>query len=197
MLKTERLVLRPFTEADVDEIYDLVYADRRVREAWSGYTGTLPEFRKRFAVDPIWHAEDGFGFLAIALRDGNRLLGLMGFQQYEPGEDTSFMVFEDPADEIGLDPAIVEVELTYALGCAYWGHGYASEAGRALIEYGFEKLGIDRIVNAVIVHPEHRSLALLRRLGFRIVKNLKQNDISQGPFAGSPGAIGILERDSF
>jgi hypothetical protein len=46
----------------------------------------------------------------------------------------------------------------------------------------------------VIVHPEHRSLALLKRLGFRIVKNLKQDYVTRGPFAGSPGVIGILER---
>ena len=193
-LETERLILRPFTEADVDEIYRLVYADARVREAWSGYTGSLSEFRERFATDPVWHAEDGFGFLAVVRQDGNQLLGLIGFQRYEPGEDIGYMVFEDPADRVGITPVIVEVELTYALGYAYWGYGYATEAARALIGYGFGELGIDRIVNAVIVHPKHRSLALMKRLGFRIIKNLKRDYITQGPFAGSPGAIGILEK---
>jgi RimJ/RimL family protein N-acetyltransferase len=193
-LETERLVLRPFTEADVDEIYDLVYADVRVQEAWSGYTGSRAAFRERFATDPVWHAEDGFGFFAIVRKDGNQLLGLIGFQRYEPGEDTSHVVFADPADQIGTNPTILEVELTYALGHAYWGYGYATEAGRALIDYGFHVLGIGRIVNAVIVHPKHRSLALMRRLGFRVVKNKRQDYITHGAFAGSPGAIGILER---
>jgi hypothetical protein len=37
LMGTERLRLRPFAERDVDAIYTLVYADSRVREAWSGY----------------------------------------------------------------------------------------------------------------------------------------------------------------
>ena len=193
-LETERLILRPFTEEDVREIYRLVYADSEVREAWSDYTGTLAQFRDRFAAEDTWHLDDGFGFLAVLLKEENRLLGLIGFQKFEPGEDTSHMVFEDPADEVGRDPEILEVELTYALGRPYWGKGYAGEAGKALIEFGFHKLGIGRIVNAVIIHEKHRSLALIKRLGFRIVKNLNPNYMVSGPFKGSSGAIGILER---
>jgi len=193
-METQRLALRPLEEQDVAELYALVYADGRVREAWSGYAGTLHAFRLRFSSDPVWHAEDGLGFLAVVRKAEGRLLGLMGFQRYEPDEDTSHMRFEDPADEVGRDPALVEVELTYALGRAYWGQGYATEAGRALIELGFRRLGIDRIVNSVLVHPDHRSLALIERLGFRVVGNLNPPVIAEGPFAGSPGAIGILTR---
>jgi RimJ/RimL family protein N-acetyltransferase len=154
--------------------------------------------RVRFSKEPVWHAEDGFGFLAVVCNADGRLLGLMGFQRYEPGEDTSHMRFEDPADAVGRDPALVEVELTYAFGQAFWGQGYATEAGQSLIEFGFRRLGVDRIVNSVLVHSDHRSLALVKRLGFRlgfrIVKNLNLQVIAEGPFAGSLGAIGILTR---
>jgi RimJ/RimL family protein N-acetyltransferase len=194
LLETVRLRLRPFAERDVDAIYVLVYADSRVREAWSGYTETLAAFCSRFLREPVWHAEDGFGFLAVVRKADRRLLGLMGFQRYEQGEDTSHMRFEDPADEVGRDPTQTEVELTYALGHAYWGHGYATEAAQVLLRAGFWQLGITRVVNAVPVHPEHRSLALLERLGFRIVRNLNPQVISRGLFAGSPGVIGLLTR---
>jgi RimJ/RimL family protein N-acetyltransferase len=193
-LETDRLLLRPFTDQDVDLIYTLVYADRQVREAWSGYTGTLDAFRLRFAQEPVWHGDGGFGFLAVVRKVDDHLLGLMGFQRFEPGEDTSYMRFEDPTERVGYDPALTEVELTYALGRPYWGQGYATEAGQALIELGFRKLGIDRIVNSVLVHPDHRSLALIEQLGFRVVENLNSQAISAGPFAGSPGAIGVLTR---
>jgi RimJ/RimL family protein N-acetyltransferase len=197
-LETERLWLRPFTENDVDVIYALVYADSRVREAWSGYAGTLDAFRLRFVREPVWHADDGFGFLAVVRKADDRLLGLMGFQRYEPGEDTSHMRFaDDPTEQVGHDSTLTEVELTYALGRAYWGRGYATEAARSLIEFGFRRLGIDRIVNSVLVHPDHRSLALIERLGFRVVENLNSQVISEGPFAGSPGAIGILTREKW
>ena len=193
-LETERLVLRPFTSEDIERIYDLVYADSRVRVTWSGYTGTLAQFRERFVTDAVYHAEDGFGFLAVLMRDEDRLIGLMGFQRFDPGEDTSYMVFEDPADEMRNDPAIIEVELTYALGHAFWGHGYATEAARALISFGFRELGIERIVNNVMVHEKHRSLRLIERLGFRTTRNLTPNRMATGPFKGAPWVIGILER---
>jgi len=191
-LETQRLLLRPFVEVDVDAIYALVYADSQVREAWSGYTGPPETFRLRFRGKAVWHAEGGFGFLAVVRKADDRLLGLMGFQRYEPGEDTSHMRFVDPKEQVGTDPTLTEVELTYALGRAYWGLGYATEAGQALIEFGFRRLGIDRIVNAVLVHPDHRSLALIERLGFRVVANLNPQVIAEGPFAGAPGAIGLL-----
>jgi RimJ/RimL family protein N-acetyltransferase len=193
-LETERLLLRPFTEGDVDAIYALVYADRQVREAWSSYTGTLDAFRLRFVEEAVWHAKGGFGFLAVVRKENGRLLGLMGFQRYELGEDTSYMRFEDPSEQVGYDATLTEVELTYALGKACWGQGYATEAGQSLIEFGFRKLGIDRIVNSVLVHPDHRSLALIERLGFRVVKNLQPQVIAEGPFAGATGAIGILTK---
>jgi len=193
-LETERLLLRPFVEGDVDAIYALVYADSQVREAWSGYTGPLEAFRLRYRSKAVWHAEGGFGFLAVLLKTDDRLLGLMGFQRYELGEDTSHMRFADPKEQVGHNPTLTEVELTYALGRAYWGQGYATEAGQSLIEFGFRQLGIDRIVNAVLVHPDHRSLALIERLGFRVVTNLNPQVIPEGPFAGASGAIGILTR---
>jgi RimJ/RimL family protein N-acetyltransferase len=144
--------------------------------------------------EAVWHAKGGFGFLAVVRKEDCQLLGLMGFQRYELGEDTSHMRFADPAEQVGQDPALIEVELTYALGRAYWGLGYATEAGRTLIEFGFRELGIDRIVNTVLVHPDHRSLALIERLGFRVVKNLQPQVIAEGPFAGATGAIGILTK---
>ena len=193
-VETERLILRPFAERDVEAIYALVYADRQLREAWSGSTDTLAECRLRFVTDPVWHADDGFGFLAVVLKSSDQLLGLIGFQWYEPGEDTSYMCFEDPMDANGQDPAWREVELTYALGRVYWRCGYATEAAKALIDLGFQRLGLDRIINAVPVHPEHCSLGLMQRLGFRIVKNLSSKHVTSGWFAGAPGAIGILSR---
>ena len=42
----------------------------------------------------------------------------MGFQTFEPGENTSQMILEDPADEVGRDPPIIEVELTQHWGAS-------------------------------------------------------------------------------
>jgi hypothetical protein len=83
----------------------------------------------------------GFEAPGAILKEGGVLLGLMGFQRHrdEPG-----IVLVDGARPVASDPDLVDVELTYALGRAYWKRGYATEAGAALISEGFDRLGIDR-----------------------------------------------------
>jgi RimJ/RimL family protein N-acetyltransferase len=46
-----------------------------------------------------------------------------------------------------------EIELTYILASTAWGKGYATEIGRALREYAFEELGLDRLI--ALIEPEN------------------------------------------
>lgn len=191
-LETERLLIRPFAEADVDELYRLVYADHVVRDAWSGYRESLEEFRARFRATRLWHAEDGFGFRAVVRKADGALLGLVGLQKYEPGEDTRFIVFADGSSPVGHDPALLEAELTYALGRDYWRQGFATEAGRAVINEGFTRLGVGRIVNSVNPHNGN-TIALMKRLGFRIEVNHNPRALADH---GVPGVLGVLDHPS-
>ena len=62
-------------------------------------------------------------------------------------------------------PGYDDVELGYRFRSAAWGHGYAFEASRALIPYGFDELALPQLV--AVIHPENaRSLRLIARLGF-------------------------------
>ncbi len=193
MIETERLWIRPFVEVDVDALYPLVYADPEVRDAWSGYRETLEQFRERFRTTALWRVEAGFGFRAVVRKEGDVLIGLMGFQRYDEDEDTSYIVFADGSSPVGRNPDLVEVELTYAFGRAYWGQSYATEAGRALIAEGFTRLGIGRIINAV--HPDnaHR-IHLMQRLGLRIEPNLYPDDFTRH---GKPGVLGIQDKNEY
>ncbi len=183
ILETERLILRRFTLDDLDEIFRLVYADPAVKDTWSGGKGTPDEIKARFAVRHIL-VESSFGLRALALKDTGGLIGLMGFQLHEPGagHDIWYLQSEDEPDRsVGFSPDFVEVELTYALGRAYWKHGYAVEMGRALIPYGFYTLGIGRIIQGVR-RANPNSVNLMRRLGFRIENGLDPGEV-----------VGILE----
>lgn len=184
IIETERLILRRFALDDLDEIYRLVYADPAVKDTWSGMTGTPEAIKERFAERHIL-SEGAFGLRALALRESDVLIGLMGFQRHAPGEgsDVWYLQSEDePNRGVGLDPNFIEVELTYALGRAYWKQGYAVEMGRALIPYGFDMLGIGRIIQGVR-RDNPNSVNLMRRLGFRI-----ENGLDPG------GVVGVLAR---
>ena len=67
------------------------------------------------------------------------------------------------------------------MGRAYWKQGYATEMGRALVAYGFDKLGIGRIIQGVR-RGNPNSVNLMRRLGFRIENGLDPGEV-----------VGILE----
>ncbi len=176
ILETERLSLRRFTMDDLDEIYRLVDADLQVKDAWSGATGTPEEIKARFAANWIL-PDDDFRFRAVVLKETATLIGLMGFQIHEPGEgeDIYYLHSEvEPNRRVGFDPNFIEVELTYALGRDYWKQGYATEMGQAIVVYGFEKLGIGRIIQSVRTSNPN-SVNLMRRLGFRIEKGTHPN----------------------
>ena len=119
------------------------------------------------------------------------LLGLIGFQLHEEGEIEQYIIFENETSRRAYDPAFFEVEITYALGYEFWHKGYATEAGRALIEHGFRVLNIGRIVNSVAEENVH-SVKLMKRLGLRIERSLKPKPFI-GPWKNSDGVIGILD----
>ena len=183
-LETERLIIRPFAAGDLDEIYDLVYADPAVKKMWSGQTGAPEQIKVTFFEHHVRRTDD-LGFKAVVRRDGQRLIGLIGFQRYKTDEDVSWLAFEHSPPVRWRDPDLIKVELTYALGRQYWGHGYATEAGRAMIAYGFKEMGIVRIVNSV-TGSNTESIRLMARLGLRLQKNVN-------PAYDLPDVVGILE----
>ena len=183
MLETERLLIRSFLPADSDLIYALVYADPEVRKCWSGWKGGIEEFRARYAIDKLYTGVDAgdFHYNALVRKDNGVLLGLMGFQNHA-NDDMTWLLMPDGSRNVGHIPGILDVELTYALGKEHWGRGYATEAGKAMIDYGFSQLGIDRIINAI--SPDNfRSRNLMLRLGFTFLDNGNPED-----------TIGMLER---
>jgi ribosomal-protein-alanine N-acetyltransferase len=174
ILETPRLILRDFQMEDLDELYDLVYAPAQVKDTWSGATGSPEELKNRFA-DLYVRPESKFGLKAMAIKESRTLIGLMGFQLHETGEGEGIYYLlsrENPTRTVGQDPDFLEAELTYALGRAFWKQGYAAEMGKAMIAYGFDSLGLGRVIQGVLVQNDN-SIHLMRRLGFRIEQGLR------------------------
>lgn len=91
----------------------------------------------------------GFGLWALELRQGGGFIGFAGLAV--PAFEAHFM----PAVEVG-----------WRLARSAWGYGFATEAGRAALAFGFEEAGLDEIVSFTTV-SNRRSRAVMERLGMR------------------------------
>ncbi len=118
-LRTERLLLRPFRLDDVDDV--VAYAND---EQWSRYLGRIPYPYSR---------RDGEQFIAHAL--------LSSWEQHP-----QWAIVLDGAVVGGVNLDIVtrdlRANLGYAIARARWGKGLATEVARAVVEHGFESLGL-------------------------------------------------------
>ena len=141
-LETERLRMRPYTEADIAELLPLIgtreVAATTLRIA---HPYTEQDARGFFALakepDKLW--------LAITLRSDGRQIGGIGLR---------------------IEQQHQHAELGYWLGVEYWGKGYATEAGREMLRYGFEDLGMHRIF---ATHFRHNPASgrILKKLGMQ------------------------------
>ena len=125
ILQTERLILRPFTEADAESLYE--YAkDERVGPiaGWPPHTSVE---NTREVIKYILSAEETY---AVCLREDNRAVGSIGL-----------MIGE--RSNIGLPET--EGEIGYWIGVPFWGRGLIPEAVRELIRHAFEDLGLERL----------------------------------------------------
>lgn len=145
-LQTERLLLRRWRDSD-REPFARLNADPRVMEF---FPSTLSRADSDALVDRIeaHFAERGYGLWAVEAPGVAPFIGFVGL--WTP----RFTAHFTPAVEVG-----------WRLAAEHWGRGYASEAARASLQFGFGPLGLDEIV-AVIVPANRRSRAVVDRLGF-------------------------------
>ena len=103
----------------------------------------------------------GFGLCAVELRARRELIGVAGLTHLA---DTS------------------EIEVGYRFLKKHWGQGYATESARASIAYGFEELGLDRIVGVTL--PANRaSRRVMEKCGMSFVGVMNVYDHAQVKYA--------------
>ena len=175
-LETERLVIRPFTTEDLDDIHqildiDLMTADfgtggaltRQEREQWLQWTILSYEELAKLNQPP-------YGDRAVVLKQTQQIIGACGFvPSFAPfGQLLSLHSASHDAGAHFNSPAF---GLFYAFSPAYQRQGYATEATQALIDYAFRELQLKRIV-ATTTYENVASIAVMRKVGMRIEKNL-------------------------
>ncbi|WP_353940251.1 GNAT family N-acetyltransferase [Streptomyces sp. HUAS MG91] len=151
-LRTERLLLEPYTPED-EEDFVALFQDTRVSR-WMG-DGPASEAADRALFGRIFtkvYAQDLFDVWAVR-RDGL----LVGHAEIKP------------TDVVGGH------EIIYALAPAAWGSGLGTEVAERIVAHGFDTLGLTT-VHATVAAPNEASLALLERIGFDPVRSITEDD---------------------
>ena len=148
-LETERLTLRPFTDADVEHLVALD-SDPDVMRFINGGRPTSRETVTTRILPRLLHVHPCFGTRGYWAADEKPTGTFLGWFEFRPlGEH---------------DPAVVE--LGYRLNRAAWGKGYATEGSRALVHKGFTELGVHRVTaNTMAVNT--RSRRVMEKAGLR------------------------------
>ena len=144
-LVTERLRLRPATLDDLDVWLAL---SRDAEEVWFGEPrSNLDDARMKLEWHIAHQEQHGFASWAVELRATGHVIGAAGLGHLGESE---------------------EIEVGYRFLKEHWGKGYATEAARVSIAFGFEELGLDRIVAVTL--PENRaSRRVMEKCGMKFV----------------------------
>lgn len=155
-LETERLVLRWFTMADADDLFDLDGDPEVMHFITGGRTTPREEIENEVLPAFLSYYEQGdrYGFWAAIEKSTGEFLGWFHFRPPEGG-------------------ALDEAELGYRLKRSAWGQGYATEGSRALIHKGFTELGVRRVfAETMVVNAASRRV--MEKAGLQYVRTFHQ-----------------------
>jgi len=158
LLSTERLVRRPVTTDDHAAVLAHWTQPDVRRFLFDGAALSGVEVAETIEESIGDFAARGFGVWLIELGSTADLIGTAGLR---------------PLGSSGL-------EIFYSLAPGAWGHGYATEAARAVVEYGLGPLGLPEVL-AEVDEGNAASVAVVKRLGMT-------------PYAVVPGVLGPMTR---
>lgn len=165
VIETPRLFLRRLEERDAERLLE-IYQEPGLLEYFSvGPPETLEDARAAIRRHMLRYEEWGFGLWATVLRETGELIGRCGLilQNLDWGQ---------------------EIEVAYIISHEQWGKGLASEAARAIRDYGFEQLKQERLVCLVHVENE-RSKRVARAIGMSPERQTKYYGLDVDVFAMS------------
>lgn len=157
LIETPRLEMRPWRESDIPELVPLIGA-REVAATTLRIPHPYEEKHARAFLASI--AKENELRLAIRFRGDGGLCG-----------------------GVGLHPEVQHshAELGYWIGVQYWDNGYATEAAKAIVRYGFEHLQLNRIFAHHFKHNP-ASGSVLRKIGMKYEGCLRQHVLKWGKF---------------
>jgi [ribosomal protein S5]-alanine N-acetyltransferase len=158
-----RVTLREFVVDDVDQVLALVGDDQVTR--WLSFDSRS----RRQAVDMVAGIVERAQlnprteyYLAVTVADATNIIGFV---------------------RLGLDGAQA-AKLGYAIRADHWGHGYATSAARAMLDFGFDSLSLHRI-SAAIGPDNAASIGVVEHLGFHYEGRIRDHVFTNGAWRDS------------
>jgi RimJ/RimL family protein N-acetyltransferase len=160
ILTTERLLLRDFVESDWEAV--LAYQQDPLYLRYNEWTSRTAEEVREFVQMFLDHQKQipriKYQF-AITLKSTGQLIGNCGVRRDSPEAHEGDMGYE-------LDPK-------------FWGNGYATEAARTVMHFGFAHMGFQRI-SAWCVADNVGSAHVLEKLGMRLERRMRDHQYFKG-----------------
>ena len=178
VLRTDRLVLRPFVAQDLDALADL-HGDERVMRYLTGAPVSREEVKREVLPRLVRRDQCRPAFGALAAFD------------LESGDFVGWFALTRPPGRGNTEAA-----LGFRLKPEYWGRGLATDGATALLEHGFQH-GI-RKVRATTYELNVGSQRVLEKLGMRLVRRYRPTvqDLAGGAFV-DPAVSEVWDGDEF
>ncbi|MCG3179847.1 MAG: putative ribosomal N-acetyltransferase YdaF [Phycisphaerae bacterium] len=161
ILRTARLVLRPFTMEDGPRVRELA-GDQRIAETTLHIPHPYPDGAAEEWIAKHQEAFDAgrMAVFAVTLSETGELIGSIGLEIRRQHN---------------------HAEMGYWIGADYWGRGYCTEAARAVVDYAFDELGLVR-VHAHYLARNPASGRVMQKLGMRHEGTLRSHVLKNGRY---------------
>jgi [ribosomal protein S5]-alanine N-acetyltransferase len=163
ILETERLILRHLEPGDLDALAAL-YADPEIRRYFPEGTLTRDETRQELEWFLHGHPErPQLGLWATIHKPTRQFIGRCGFLPW-------------------VIDGVNEVEIAYLIAKPWQRQGLGAEAARALVRYGFETLGLKRLI--ALIDAEHKaSIRTAESVGLQFWKEVEMEGVRSSVYA--------------
>jgi RimJ/RimL family protein N-acetyltransferase len=151
-LQTERLLLRRWQPSDIEPYAELCRDPEVMRWIGSGSLRTREECVEAISSFEKFWEKRGFGLFAVELSSTQEFIGFTGLAVPE-----------------FLPEVMPSVEIGWRLARSLWGNGFATEAARAALEFGFSECGLERVVSIHQVGND-ASGRIMEKIGMRLLR---------------------------
>lgn len=172
-IETERLILRPWQETDVEDFYEYARVDGVGQRC-----GWLPHknLEESAAILSLFIQEKKT--LALEVKETGKVIGSIGLEARDA--------------DLGIAPQLQGREIGYVLNKDYWGRGLMPEAVKAVIDYCFKELDFDWLTCGHFIWND-QSRRVVEKCDFRYIKDV----IHQTRFGTEePTKLYLLENDN-